>query len=125
MPLAQAMKESDVSLPPVEPIAARRIQIANAQGEIPPALKMLFSLGPGKSRMFPAPQGKGFIVVKVTKITPANALAQPQHMQSELQQGVSGEYAAQFLAGIRQDVRTKRNESAINALRTRLASGGG
>src|SRR6185312_15537262 len=44
IPLAQAMKESGAPLPPVQPLAARRIQIATAQGPVPPVLKMLFSL---------------------------------------------------------------------------------
>ena len=57
MPLAQAMKESGAPLPPVQPVAARRIQIAMAQGRCPPALKMLFTLGEGKSRMSAGPAG--------------------------------------------------------------------
>ena len=54
--------------------------------------KMLFTLAQGKSRMAPDPQGRGFFVVKVDKITPGNALLQPTligQMQSELQQSAS------------------------------------
>ena len=40
-----------------QPVAARRIQIAMAQGNVPPALKMLFTLGQGKSRMAADPKG--------------------------------------------------------------------
>ena len=127
MPLAQAVKESNVALPPIEPIAARRIQIANAQGEIPAALKVMFSLGQGKSRMFADPQGRGFLVVKVDKIVPGNALMQPgliSRMQTELQQGVSDDYARQFLAAMRKEVGAKRNDSAIQAMKTRLLRSG-
>ena len=128
MPLAQAMKESGAPLPPVQPLAARRLQLATAQGPIPVPIKMLFSLGPGKSVMTPDPQGHGFFIVKVTKIVPGNALTQPsliQHMQGELQQSVSDDYARQFLAAMRDEIGTKRNESAIQAMKARLANSGG
>lgn len=127
-PLDQAMKESGAQLPPVQPLAARRIQIANAQGQIPPPLKILFTLGQGKSRMFPDPQGRGYFIVKVDKIVPGNVMTQPAligQMESELQQGVSEEYARQFLAAMRKDIGAKRNDSAVQALKTKLAGSGG
>jgi peptidyl-prolyl cis-trans isomerase D len=127
-PLAQAVKESGAPLPPVQPLAMRRIQIASAQGEIPAPLKLLFSLGQGKSRMTADPQGRGFFVVKVNKIIPGNAMLQPAligQMQSELQQGVSEDYARQFLAGMRQQLGTKRNDSSIQAMKSRMVANGG
>lgn len=127
-PLAQAMKESGAPLPPVQPLAARRIQLATAQGPIPAPLKMLFSLSQGKSRMLQDPQGRGFFIVKVNKIIPGNALMQPAligQMQSELQQGVSEDYAREFLAAMRKDLGAKRNDSAIQAMKSRMASSGG
>ena len=127
-PLAQALKESGVPLPPVQPLAARRIQIASAQTPIPAALKMLFSIGEGKSLMAPDPQGRGFFIVKVDKITPGNAMAQPAligQMQNELQQGVSEDYARQFLAAMRKQLGVKRNDSAIQSMKSRLAASAG
>ena len=41
-----------------------------AQGTVPAAMKMLFTLSEGKSRMFPDPEGRGFVIVKVDKIEP-------------------------------------------------------
>jgi peptidyl-prolyl cis-trans isomerase D len=127
-PLDQAMKESGVALPPVQPLAVRRIQIATAQGPVPPVLKMLFSLGQGKSRMFPDPQGHGYFIVQVKKIVPGNAMLQPAligQMQNELQQSVSDDYAREFLAAVRKQVGTTRNEGAIQAEKSRLVSSGG
>lgn len=126
--LAQAIKESGISLPPVHPLAARRIQLAMAQGPVPEPLKVLFSLAQGKSRMFPDPQGRGYFIVKVDKIDPGNALAQPAligQMQNELQQGVSQDYEQEFLAALRQELGVKRNEGAIQALKSRMISSGG
>ena len=128
MPLAQAIKESGAPLPPVQPLAARRIQLATAQGPVPVPIKMLFSLGPGKSVMTADPQGHGFFIVKVSKIMPGNALTQPsliERMQGELQQSVSDDYARQFLAAMRQEIGSKRNEAAIQAMKSRMANSGG
>ena len=126
-PLADAVKGNGTALPPVQPLAARRIQIATAQGEVPPVLRMLFTLGQGKSRMFPDPQGRGYFIVVVNKIVPGNAMLQPAligQMQNQLQQGLSEDYARQFLAAIRKEVGTKRNEEAVQAVKSRLVNSG-
>jgi peptidyl-prolyl cis-trans isomerase D len=128
MPLAQAIRESGAPLPPVRPLAARRIQIATAQGPVPEPMKVLFTLAEGKSRMFPDPEGRGFFIVKVDKIVPGNATLQPAligRMQSELQEGVETEYARQFLTDLRRQMKAERNESAIQAEKARLLSSGG
>ena len=128
VPLAQALKEADAPLPPVRPIAARRIQIAMSKTPVPPAMQMLFTLAQGKSKLVPDPQGRGIFVVKVDKIIPGNALLQPNlitQMQTELQQTASDDYAREFVAALRQDMKVKRNEAAIQALKTRLTSSGG
>jgi peptidyl-prolyl cis-trans isomerase D len=125
--LADAVKQSGVALPPVRPIAARRIQLANAQGQVPAPLRLLFTLTQGKSRMAPEP-GRGFYVVKVTKIVPGNATVQPTligQMQNELQQSVAEDYAREFVAAVRANVKAKRNEAAIQAMKSRLGSSGG
>jgi peptidyl-prolyl cis-trans isomerase D len=126
--LADAVKQTGVALPPVLPIAARRIQIVQANGQVPPPLRMLFTIGQGKSRVLPAPQAKGFFIVKVNKIAPGNGMFQPAlvgQVQGELQRSTSEDYARQFLAAVRADVKAKRNDSAIQAMKARLASGGG
>ena len=126
-PLAQAVKESGIALPPVQSIGARRIQIASQNGQVPPPLKLLFSMGQGKSRMIPDPGGRGFYVVKTNTITPGNAFSAPgliSRMQSELQEGVQDEYARQFMAAIRAELKVRRNESAIAAEKARITTSG-
>jgi peptidyl-prolyl cis-trans isomerase D len=125
--LADAIKQAGVALPPVRPIAARRIQLAQAQGQVPPPLRLLFMLTQGKAQLVPEPTGHGFYVVKVTKVTAGNALLQPAligQMQSELQRSVAEDYAREFVAAVRADVKAKRNDAAIQAMKTRLASSG-
>lgn len=126
VPLAQAVREAGAALPPVRPLAARRIQIATAQQPVPPTLQMLFTLAQGKSRMIDDPQGRGFFVVKVTKIVPGNALLQPgliSQMQNELQQSVSEDYARQFVAAVRAEMKARTNDAVIKAEKARLTSG--
>ena len=126
--LADAMKTVGVALPPPRPIAARRIQIADAQGNVAPAMKILFTLMAGKSRVAAAPQGNAFFVVKVDKITPGNALVAPNlitQVQGELNQASAQDYAEQFIADLKREMKAKRNQDAIEAFRTRLLTSGG
>ena len=116
------MRESGAALPPVRPLAARRIQIAS-QGKVPAPLQMLFSLVQGKSRMLADPEGRGFFVVKVNKVVPGNALLQPaliSQMQNELQQSVADDYARQFVAAVGAEMKARRNDAAIQAAKARL-----
>ena len=127
MSLGDAIKQGGVPLP-VQPLAARRIQIAEAQGQVPPPIRMLFTLVNGAAKMVPDPQGRGFFVVKVTKIVPGNAALQfglIGQMQRELSQEASDDYARQFVNAIRADLEVKRNEKAIKALKQQITSSGG
>lgn len=125
--LADAIRQSGKTIP-VKPISARRIEIAEAKGPVPPAFRALFTLGAGKATVVPDPEGRGFFVVKVTKITPGNAMTQPLligQVRSELQKVAPDDYAAQFMAAIRENLKVRRNEPAIAALKQRILSGGG
>ena len=126
--LAQAVKESGIALPPPRPMTARRIQVAEAGAGVAAPMQALFSLQQGKSRMVADSQGRGFFVVKVNKITPGNALIQPgliSRMQNELADALSQDYAQQFVAAVRADMKVKRNEDAIKALKARIIGSGG
>jgi len=126
--LADAVKSAGNALPPARPIAARRIQIADAQGNVPPAMKILFTVAAGKAMMAPNPQGGGFFVVKNNKITPGNALSSPGligQVQSELNQAAAQDYAEQFVADLKRELKAKRNDSAIESFKARLLSNGG
>ncbi len=125
MPLAQAVREAGVPLPPVQNVGGRRIQLSQmaGQGQVPPPLQMLFSLGEGKSRMLADPQGSGFYVVKLNRIVPGNALSQPElitQVQTSFQESLTEEYAQQFLASFRAQVGIERNEGAIVATKARI-----
>ena len=124
--LAQAARESGATLPPAAPLAARRIQISGANAEVPAPLRALFAVAKAKARVVAVPQAKGFYVVKVNKVVPGNAMLQPvliSRVQTDLSQAVSQDYGQQFLAALRAEAKVKRNESAIAATKSRIASG--
>lgn len=125
--LAEAARGAGAGVSPVQPIAARRIQLADAPADIAAPLRILFSLAAGKSRMVAEANGRGYFVVKANKVTPGNATLQPglvTRVQTSFQQSASDEIAQQFLAALRADVGVKRNEKAFAAARARLTSGG-
>ena len=122
MSLAEAVKQGGVALP-VRPLTARRMQIAQANPEVMPALRVLFSQTAGKSRMVPDTQGRGFFIVKTSKVTPGSALLVPgliAQMRNELQQSTGDDYARQFVSAIRKDINVRRNEDAIRTLKQQI-----
>jgi len=124
--LTAALAASGTTLPPPRRTAIRRMQLAQMQGEVPPALNLMFALAQGGSRMIAHPDGRGFIIVKVNKIIPGNAVLQPAliaRTQAEFQEAVSGEYAEQMARAIQADLGVTRNAKAIAAARTRILGG--
>ena len=126
--LKSAIASAGVKLPPPQMVAKRRIELSAANGKVPPALAMMFSLAQGRGRMIADPGGRGFVIVKVTKIVPGNASLQPgliSRTQTEFQQAVPNEYAEQMGRAIEADVGVKRNDSAIADAKRRITGGGG
>ena len=125
--LKAALAASGTILPPPRRTAIRRMQLAQMGGEVPPALNLMFALAQGGSRMIADPEGRGFVIVKLIRIIPGNALLQPAlvaQTQAEFQEAVSGEYAEQMSRAIQADLGVKRNDEAIAASRKRIIGGG-
>jgi peptidyl-prolyl cis-trans isomerase D len=125
--VADAAKGANVPVR-VEPVSARRIQLAQFRGQVPPPLMVLFSLNQGKVRTVSGGQGEGFYVVKLNKIIPGNALAAPSlitQTRNQMQESLAQEYGQQFLNAMRETVGVKRNEKAISTTKARIIGGGG
>lgn len=125
--LKTALAAAGSSLPPPRRTAIRRMQLAQMQGQVPPALNLMFALAEGGSRMIADPEERGFVIVKVLKIIPGNAVLQPAlvaRTQAEFQEALSGEYAEQMSRAIAADLGVKRDEKAIAAARKRIIGGG-
>lgn len=126
--LADAIKAVGAQAPPPRPVAARRLQISDQQGNVSPALKVLFTTPEGKAKSGGNPQAGGYFVVKVNKITPGNAMIAPTligQVSGDLARSTQQDYAEQFVADMKRTLKVKRNDSAIQAFRTRLISNGG
>ena len=124
MAMDKAVAESGASLPPVQPISARRIQISQADPNAVAPLRMLFSLTQGKSRMLADPKDRGFFIVKTNKVVPGNALNSPGlivQTQREFQSAMSEELGQQMLAAMKADQGVKRDETAIEAAKRRYS----
>jgi peptidyl-prolyl cis-trans isomerase D len=125
--LGKAVAAAGVSLPPVQPLNARRIQISQADANVVAPLKMLFTLTEGKSRLVADPQGRAFFIVKNIKITPGNALSSPTliaQTQAAFQQTSSDELGAELGAAMKAEQGVKRNEKAIAATKQRITGPG-
>ena len=118
--LAEAARQVNASLPPVQQPRLRRIQLSEMGEQVPAPLRTLFTLAKGKTQIGTDPQGRGFFVVKVNEIVPGNALNQPRliaQVQSQFSEPAAQEYAQQFMSAAKQAVGVKRNEQAIQAAR--------
>ena len=127
--MADAVKAANAGVPLPAPRreSVRRIQLAQMGQQIPAALRMMFSLAEGRSRMVARPEAGGFVLVKVTKIVPGDVTLQPglvSQLQREFAAPMASEYAEQFTRSIQDAVGVKRNEEAISAARRRIIGGG-
>jgi peptidyl-prolyl cis-trans isomerase D len=125
-PVADAAKGANVPVR-IEPVKARRIQLGQFQGKVPPPLMVLFSLNQGKVRTVAGGEGEGFYVVKLNKIIPGNAIAAPglvTQTRNQMQETLAQEYGQQFMNAMRGVVGVTRNEKAIATTKARITGGG-
>jgi len=126
-PPAQAFALAQVKLPPVQTLTATRREIARANAQVPPPMAMMFSLPRGKARLLPAPDGRGWFVVYLDRIVPGDASKEPgliQAVRTQFGAIIGEEYARQFTAAIRSELKVERNEEAVRKLKGELAGPG-
>jgi peptidyl-prolyl cis-trans isomerase D len=126
MAFAQALAGAGVKLPAPRPASGRRLEIAQNPEKIPPALTMMFSMVEKRAKVLAAPEGAGWFIVYLDKITPGNAQeAQPlvAATQQQLSRLVGDEYVQQFAAAIKAKVGVTRNEAALAAFKRSLTGG--
>ena len=122
-PLAQAIAQSGVKLPPIEPLASSRAEVAAQTGKVPPALALMFSMAPGSAKLLEAPKDAGWFVVRLDSIERHDAgsnKAVVAAMQGEIGRQIGAEYVQQFVEGIRRQVGVKKNAEAIARVRAEL-----
>jgi len=127
-PLAEALAAlGRPGVKPPEPIDLRRGALAQfaAQGqEVPPPLRILFTLQPGRIQRAGGPSG--IYLVKLDRIVPGDAGANPTLIAQQLtalNRSASEELALQFIAAAQKELKVTRDEAAIKAARQRLLGG--
>ncbi|MCU6452572.1 SurA N-terminal domain-containing protein [Sphingomonas sp. A2-49] len=127
MPLAQAMAASGRRLPPVQPAAASRAQLAAQQGNVQPPLALMFSMAQGHAKLLEAPDRAGWMIVKLDTIVPGNAAGTPAAIagtRGSIARLVGREYAEQFARAVRNVVGVKTDAGALGRVRADLAGTG-
>jgi peptidyl-prolyl cis-trans isomerase D len=123
MPMQQAFAQAGVALPGLQPLTARRLDIAKQGQQVAAPLKLLFRLAKGKAGMTAAPQGGGWFIVAVQDLIPGNASTMPglaEATRQEFSRVVGNEYGEQFVRSIQTQVKVKRDEKAIADLKRQL-----
>jgi peptidyl-prolyl cis-trans isomerase D len=127
-PMAQALAQAGVPLPPARPIGGTRADVGRQQGAPDPAMVMMFSMAPGTAKLTEAPQGSGWIVVRLNSSTPGDARQNRAILasaKSELGRGMGGEYAEQFARAVRAGIGVKTDAAALKRVRDELSGQGG
>lgn len=124
--LGAALATLGLPLPPVDQVNLPREQVQQMGQQTPPPLAMLFALAKGQVKLMGAPRNRGWYVVKVTDVIPGQVAANDPRLpefQQTMARVTSQEYSQQLRAAMRGEVGAKRNDAAINALKTRLSGG--
>lgn len=122
--IADAMKKTGLTLPALQPLDAVRGQLAQAGMQIPPPVRLMFSMAAKKAKMTEAPNGGGYWVVWLDEITPGDARndkALIAQTRGGLTQVIGAEYLEQFVAAARKSIGVKRDEAAIARVKAQLA----
>ena len=122
-PMADAFKAAPVKLPDIHPTAGRRMDLAQMQGHVPPALAALFTTPVGGTKLVSAGNGSGWYIVHVEKAVPADDKAAAPAVAASrggLVEAANDEYLQQLANAAKLAVGTRRDEAAIAQLRARL-----
>lgn len=117
--LAQAL--AGRNLPPARPVAGRRIDVMR-QPNVPAPVMAVFSLPRDGAQLIEVPGQGGYFVVKLENIIPAQGTPDPQlvaAVRAEMSRGATEELGAAFARAVEREMDTKRNPSALKAVKQR------
>jgi peptidyl-prolyl cis-trans isomerase D len=127
VPIAQAVAEAGVRLPPLSPAGGRRVDIMQAGQRVPPPLALMFAMVAKKAKALAMPDNRGYFVVYLDSVQRGNAAGVPgllDQTRSQLSRLAGDEYLQQFVSAAKAEVGVSRNDAAVAALRKALAGGG-
>lgn len=124
VPIATAIAEAGVKLPPPQPAGGRQLDLIQSGQQVPPPLALMFSMKAGETKLLEAPQKRGWFIVRVDTITKGDAATMPslvQSTQAEFSRMMAEEIQQQFSASLTQAVGVTRNQAAIARLKRELS----
>ncbi len=108
-------------LPPSQPLAGRRIDIAQQQ-QVPPMLQAFLETPKGSVQVLPG--GQGWVLIHTSAIEPGQIEAVPGLLEAgrrDIAAQVPEEFAAAFALAAERALGTTRNSKAITAIARRLS----
>ncbi len=123
--LPQALAAAGAPAP--RPISATRAQLAQAQGGAEPALALMFSMAQGSAKLLEAPQGAGWMIVKLNQIERADAGRNPAAIagaRGDIARRAGRELAEQFARAARNELGVKIDSNAVARVRKDLTGAG-
>ena len=123
VPLAKAIADAGMPLPPPQAAGARQIDIAQSGRPAPPPLALMFSMKAGTARVLEAPNKAGWFVVQLNSVEKGDITKAPgliEATRGEFNGMFAQELAEQFANAIQGEVGVTRNEQAIHALKAQL-----
>lgn len=122
-PLSAAVAGAGIALPAPRPVSVKRLEIAQAQGQVPRTLQLLFSMAPKRAKLLAMEGGQGWYIVQLDTILPGNAASAPgliEATQGEMARALGEEYVQQFATAVRADRKVSKDEDAIRRLKRSL-----
>ena len=113
--------------PAARPISATRAQLAQAQGGAEPALALMFSMAQGSAKLLEAPQGAGWLIVKLNQVERADASRNPAAIagaRGDISRLIGRELAEQFARAARSELGVKTDSNALARVRKDLSGTG-
>jgi len=110
----------------LDPVATTRVQLAQMGGQVPPPVRLLFTMGEGRARLIEGENREGFYIVYLADVEQVDPRTVPESIagaRSSIAGSISDEFQIQFVESIRQEVGVTRNADALERVRSGLAAG--
>lgn len=125
VPIAKALADTGLKLPPIQPAKALQIEITRARpDQVPSPLRALFTLRKGKAVAVPANQGGVWYVTVLEQIIPGDLAKAPglvDQVRGDLARTLPNDLAEQFQRAVQASVDIKRYPDAIAEAKRQMA----
>ena len=121
--MADVVKGINIALPPVEALFGTRQQLAEAGPNAPRALLTMFEMPLNGVRSAEVGQNRGYLVIVVDKITPADIADEDPRLaefSAQYRAASEQELQDQFVTAMRAEVGVETNNSAVTATKKQL-----